>query len=1047
MGEAARWVTTLLFAFAMILPSTLGNGGTAAGAEAGALEWTLGLGGSGLVSVAASPDGARIFTTGWEGDQLLLLGLDAATGQALWSVRDSGPGSAVGLWVAPSHDGDRVFVAGVQSAGDGTDALVAAYNAHSGAQLWRRVIDVAAEDRGLVVAPSPDGDSVLALAVLGGFSRATRIVALDAATGDQRWARVHALDGGELPLGLAVDASRTYVTGAGTRQFVLALDTASGEVEWEAGGAADVAVAWPFASARVVADGTRVYVAETLVGESGPFVSTSAYRAADGALAWRSTWDPGAGPLSAVTSVVLADEGARLVASTTRGDVLSFDTTDGALEWESGGPALLAQVVASPRAQESYVAGRGRIAALSTPDARTLWASGAPNALHWGAVVTADSARVVVAGVEGASGFVSSFATGLLPGLSLDPASQTATVGILGGAVHNISATNTGTLRGSFSVAVSGLADGWSAEVEPAGDVTLAPGETASLTLHVWAPLNGVAGSSGANVTLQHRGPPALSRVALTTTVIDLQGPVGSLDGRPLRLQSHCSMLDAMGLPPAPDPACDGTDARRPRVELPLAGFDQRDAVEFWSEYEERSFLPADGRSGAPDIAPAQSAATVRGPRDHPGVWEVGDDLPGETVHAALLARGRVAFIGALGNSHVWDPEIRTTVRSGSTSTWLFCAGHALLADGRWFAMGGTGAIGFNPFYVEGLKSVEIFDPQTEEWTFGPNMTHARWYPTGVTLGDGRVAVFTGLHSPAGGIVKPVEIYDPSTKTWTTKGEKAIPSYSKAYVLPDGNVFITAPARRSMTWDPETGLFADGALRVGGQRNGGGSVLMDSTTGRVLEFGGTGGNRSAEVYDPALAQWTWTGSLAYPRVWANAVLLPNGDVVAIGGENATTPSLPLEYYDAASGEWLVGPDPGSAFAYHSTAILLPDGSVLSVNQQERDVRIYKPWYFFAERPRIEDAPTQLRYADPFVVETPDAARVESAVLVRLGSVTHSLNTDSRLIPLSIIRMPGHPMIWLEAPSSNNIAPPGDYLLFLRDADGVPSEGRILRLGS
>lgn len=1048
-----RRIGIAIVAVAIVLPWAAGGQASIAEAEAGALEWTLALGtGSGLLALAAAPDGARVFATGWQGVDLLAVALDAATGDRLWSARESGAGPGVGFSVAASQDGRRAFVAGIFEDGTASNGFVAAYDAASGAQLWTRTLDELPEDRAVALAPTPDGTSVVVALMLREVGWTTQVVSLNAANGNVEWSHLYEGLGEAIPLALALGSSHTYVAGrtlaeddAPARPYVLALDTDTGAFAWKNVGSGQVAGAWPFPSARLAADAAHVYFAETLSHEGAAVVSIAAYRAADGALAWETRAAADAAAAHALTSVALADAGRSLVVTTTAGQTLLLDAATGAARWTVSQGELLAAGTGSPGAGHAYVAGRRHVGALDTSDARALWSAAGPGALHWDAEATADSARVVVAGVEGRSGVAASFSTGLFPGLTLAPASQSATVGPLGEISYEIDAMNTGTLRAVFAIGVSGVADGWTAEASPSREVALDPGENATLRVRVWPPLNAVAGASWANVTLRHAGLSALSRVATTQSVFDATASPGGLP-RPLRLQSPCGTLDALAVPEPPQAACNATGAVVARVNGVLAPFSEAQAVEMWGPLEQQAILPGLPRASAPASPAPQADGPARGPRDHAGVWEALDDLPGETVHAALLHTGRVSFIGSLGNGAVWDTDLRRTMATPSTSTWLFCAGHALLADGRWFAMGGTGDIRFDPFYVEGLKSVEIFDPETEVWTFGPNMTHARWYPTGVTLGDGRVAVFTGIHSPVGGLVKPVEVYDPATRTWTTHGEKTLPSYSKAYVMPDGKVFLPSPARMSTTWDPVTGAFEDGPQRLGGARNGGGSVLLDAATGRVLEFGGNGGLRTAEVYEPALDAWAWTGTLAYPRMWANAVLLPTGDVVAIGGENATTASLPLEYYETASGQWLTGPAPGSAFEYHSTALLLPDGSVLSNNQRERDVRIYKPWYFFAgERPRLLDAPDEVRYGEAFVVETPDAARVESAVLVRLGSVTHSLNTDSRLVPLDLIKMPAYPLMRLEAPTSSNVAPPGDYMLFLRDADGVPSEARFVRL--
>jgi hypothetical protein len=58
-------------------------------------------------------------------------------------------------------------------------------------------------------------------------------------------------------------------------------------------------------------------------------------------------------------------------------------------------------------------------------------------------------------------------------------------------------------------------------------------------------------------------------------------------------------------------------------------------------------------------------------------------------------------------------------------------------------------------------------------------------------------------------------------------------------------------------------------------------------------------------------------------------------------------------------------------------------------------------------------------------------------------VTHAFDQAQRLVPLSFSETSGGLSVTL--PASRNAAPPGPYLLFLVNADGVPSVGRIIRL--
>jgi hypothetical protein len=72
---------------------------------------------------------------------------------------------------------------------------------------------------------------------------------------------------------------------------------------------------------------------------------------------------------------------------------------------------------------------------------------------------------------------------------------------------------------------------------------------------------------------------------------------------------------------------------------------------------------------------------------------------------------------------------------------------------------------------------------------------------------------------------------------------------------------------------------------------------------------------------------------------------------------------------------------------------------------------------------------------------PDASGIASVSLIRFGAVTHSINMGQRFIPLSFL--PGSSSLTITAPADANLAPPGNYMLFLVDTNGVPSLAAIV----
>jgi hypothetical protein len=140
-----------------------------------------------------------------------------------------------------------------------------------------------------------------------------------------------------------------------------------------------------------------------------------------------------------------------------------------------------------------------------------------------------------------------------------------------------------------------------------------------------------------------------------------------------------------------------------------------------------------------------------------------------------------------------------------------------------------------------------------------------------------------------------------------------------------------------------------------------------------------------------------------------------------------------------------------ARVYHSTTLLLPDGRVLSTGSgdgpglpRELNAEIYSPPYLFrGPRPVIAGAPTEVGYGEAFFVATPDAGRIARVSLVRLASVTHAFDQNQRFSDLSFRKRAGG--LTVTAPELGTIAPPGHYLLFILDGNGVPSTARIVRV--
>ncbi|MGH7569728.1 MAG: galactose oxidase-like domain-containing protein [Gemmatimonadales bacterium] len=431
------------------------------------------------------------------------------------------------------------------------------------------------------------------------------------------------------------------------------------------------------------------------------------------------------------------------------------------------------------------------------------------------------------------------------------------------------------------------------------------------------------------------------------------------------------------------------------------------------------------------------------------GMWSPPFEIGIAAIHSIVLPTGKVLVFtfprSAVGSeARLWDPATGNieNVSINNRQRDVFCGGHSHLADGRLFVSAGheykfAGEVG--------TAENDFFDPATGTFSEAAPLDAARWYPTTVELADGRVLVF-------GGECLTHESFDPATNTVTrlpSSVTKYLGFYPRLHLLPTGNL-VFSNLRVIELFDPSANTWRAATTTLYGTRGESGiSILLPGLT-KLLRFGGrgTGGSTAtAEIIDFAGPTPTvrYTGSMKNKRQWLNGVLLPDGKVLAIGGGgfgNFGGPVREAELFDPATETWTVMATQTAPRMYHSTAVLLPDGRVLSAGQNSSSSyqttgEIYSPPYLFkGPRPTIAAAPSFVRYGQTFAVSTPDASKIESIAFIKPHSVTHSVNFDQRHLQLAFTATDGATLS-VTAPPDGNHAPPGWYMLFIL-SDGVPS---------
>lgn len=471
--------------------------------------------------------------------------------------------------------------------------------------------------------------------------------------------------------------------------------------------------------------------------------------------------------------------------------------------------------------------------------------------------------------------------------------------------------------------------------------------------------------------------------------------------------------------------------------------------------------------------------------RNTQGEWNTLPNSPIFVVHAALLHTGKVLLFSGTAEvtspdypleSRLWDPSTGSFTAQ-SFDEDLFCSGHAFLSDGRLCVVGGA------PFGT--IHSTHIFDPVSESWSRGANMNIARWYPTVLTLSDGRILAGSGVYG-----VSQLEIYDPTADAWQTiigADREFSELYPSLHLLPTGEIFYsragwsvaTGSATSRLTFTGlNSGMWTDTGQQVFYEREEGTAVIMiDSavapTTAQVIIIGGgvtgtptTRNPQSCEMIDltslTPLSDWSRISDMHFPRTNVNAVVLPDRTVLVIGGQRNgkwsadPQPVLEAEIYDPASNEWTVLAPMQYPRQYHSVAVLLPDGRVMTAGgidptlggTPQRDQRFMEvlspPYMFRGTRPTLNSTPSQISYGIQFDILTPEASSIESVVLLRPISMTHHTDAGQRYVKLAILARNTN-KITIKSPDNGNIAPPGYYMIFIVTTDKIPSVANFIQI--
>jgi hypothetical protein len=527
-----------------------------------------------------------------------------------------------------------------------------------------------------------------------------------------------------------------------------------------------------------------------------------------------------------------------------------------------------------------------------------------------------------------------------------------------------------------------------------------------------------------------------------------------ALSADPLTLTQQVAI--ALGIP-------DETDVRAP-VDY---GSERREALK--AEIKSGDSLNI---SGAPAGGAMAKVAGVFGPAV---TWPI------NPIHMVLLPDGRVMNYGtnqsgqqtALHYYDVWDPTLGTDISAhrvlpNTTNDDIFCSAQSVMTSGDVLISGGDLTVSGRRNFAR--NNTDVFSPTRNTLSTNTPMHYPRWYGSLVALPDGQLAIFGGkqntvLIAPIEPVVVPEE-YNPATKAWRSlTGATSAAAfgalnwyYPRAYVSPGGAIFVLG-FDGTIYSVSTAGLGSISKYAVTMPRASASLPTIPFAPGKALSLRT---NQQVVVVDfsQSLPVVTKTDSIDQVRYWASGTILADGKVLITGGSQVdnvlTGVAYQAQMWNPATGHWTAGASARKPRLYHSSAVLLPDATVLTggggapgpVNNLNAE--IYYPPYLYANngspaaRPVITDvAPLGLNPGDAINLTVGPTDKIARLNLVRTGSATHSSNSDQRFITLPFTQTAQNVTATLL--SDSTVLVPGHYMLFVFNNAGVPSVARMLNV--
>lgn len=324
------------------------------------------------------------------------------------------------------------------------------------------------------------------------------------------------------------------------------------------------------------------------------------------------------------------------------------------------------------------------------------------------------------------------------------------------------------------------------------------------------------------------------------------------------------------------------------------------------------------------------------------------------------------------------------------------------------------------------------------------------------------------------------------------------PAYYRGYIFDPRGILGWIPgfsAKGSLIAGGSAVMYRKGKVLKSGGCNGGGVRCQPSGRAEIIDVS----SEAAATPESGFFEWFDTCPMLKPRHFHTLTVLPDGKVLATGGNsdgnghswsycrvsgemtlvrcnpangdadceeeegvceayvNEEFATRGAELWDPSlgvNGKWLPMASQEKPRMYHSIALLLPDGRVLSAGggksgetlENQYSAEFFSPPYLFqGTRPVVSGVPSEAGLGSSFIVNLvgTESSDIERVTLIRLGSVTHQFDMDQRFHELDFWRVTDD-SLRVFVPASEYVVPPGWYMVFVLD-DGVPSVGEYIRI--